>query len=95
MTGGTLFGLAVLSDACACLHACLHPLHACLPACTPPPATRQRLYRITEPMAADLGRAERPLLERCRTALDMLAAELATLQVKASGWAAGAWGRRG
>lgn len=44
----------------------------------------QRLHRVLEPLAPDLGRApgERPLLERCRTALDLLARELAALQVQ-------------
>lgn len=51
----------------------------------------QRLHRVLEPLAPDLGGApgERPLLERCRTALDLLARELAALQVQGAAGGAG------
>jgi hypothetical protein len=59
----------------ACSGECLNLAPPRLPACAP-----QRLYRIAQPLAADLGAEARPRLEALRAALDLLAAELAALQ---------------
>lgn len=50
------------------------------PTLLPAPTHTRPLIQVLDALAGDLGRLDRPLLERCRGALDMLAAELGALQ---------------